>query len=1087
MSRASFYYLHPLLAGPIDMWPDHLDRIAAMRFDAVGIAPPFLPGASGDLFLTANHDRLDPRLGTGDAVAFLARLAQEAWDRRLRPMLDIVVDQVAAESLLAERARSWYHTDTDDEPPDPRRPPRQRGVARLLADGDLPDLAEWWAKRLIEWAGVGVAGFRCIRPHHLPTAWWREVIATVRTRHPDTRFMAWTLDLDPGESAALAACAFDLVVSCSRAWDYRTGGYAETVDRLAQIAPLIAMPEAPFDRRLSRAFPDSGRARRAADRALAFAASYGAGWLMPMGFEFGAARDMDSARDRPEEFARLVAEAPFDLATEIAAINERCLSSSGANATGSMRALSPPDAPAAAFLLADGAAGAHSARPRIVLVNASLDDPVRIPVAPLLTTSGLDGAVLDDDTESPPVGPDGVITIGPGDVRILRAAATPPIGRHALDVVEAAAAPRIAIEAVSPSVDDGRFPAKRLVGDMVEVSADLVSDGHERLAAALLWRAEDEPDWREVPMTPLGNDRWTGRFPLARLGRHLFTVLAWKDDFGTFAEELEKKHAAGVPIDLELEEGRLLISESAGHAEGGVGPALAVLAEKLGEADPQERRRLLLAPATANLMASARIRPHACRHPHNFPVEAERRAAEFASWYELFPRSQSGNTTRHGTFDDVIERLPAIRAMGFDVLYLPPIHPIGRVNRKGRDNSPHAAPDDPGSPYAIGSAEGGHDAIHPSLGTLDGFRRLRDAAAEHRLELALDFAVQCAPDHPWLSEHADWFVWRPDGSIRYSENPPKKYEDIVNVDFYAGSAVPSLWLGLRDIVLFWAGEGVRLFRVDNPHTKPLPFWEWMIAEVRARFPDAIFLAEAFTRPKLMYRLAKLGFSQSYTYFTWRNTKAELTEYLTELTATPVREFFRPHFFVNTPDINPVFLQTSGRPGFLIRAALGATLSGLLGVYNGFELCEARALPGREEYLSSEKYEIRAWDWQAPGNIIAEITRLNHIRRANPALQTHLGISFHNAGNDQILYYSKATPDLQNVVLVAVNLDPHSGQECDIEVPLWLWGLSDAASVAVEDLMDGHNFTWHGKVQHIGLDPAALPFAIWRIRPIAGTT
>jgi len=352
------------------------------------------------------------------------------------------------------------------------------------------------------------------------------------------------------------------------------------------------------------------------------------------------------------------------------------------------------------------------------------------------------------------------------------------------------------------------------------------------------------------------------------------------------------------------------------------------------------------------------------------------------------------------------------------------------------------------------------------------------------MELALDFAVQCAPDHPWLRQHPDWFDWRPDGSIRYAENPPKKYEDIVNVDFYAGSAVPSLWLALRDIVLLWAGEGVRLFRVDNPHTKPLPFWEWLIAEVRGKYPEAVFLAEAFTRPKLMYRLAKIGFSQSYTYFTWRNTKAELSEYMVELT-TNAREFFRPHFFVNTPDINPVFLQTSGRPGFLIRAALAATLSGLFGVYSGFELCEARAVPGREEYAASEKYEIRAWDWKAPGNIIAEITRLNQIRRANPALQTHLGVSFHNAFNDQILYFSKATPDRQNVVLVAVTLDPRYPQECDIEVPLWLWGLPDSAAVGVANLMGGDTFTMAGKMQHIRLDPAVMPFLIWRIRPVSG--
>jgi starch synthase (maltosyl-transferring) len=1084
MSKTCIYYLHPLLAGKIDMWGGQFDRIAAMGFDTVGIAPPFLSGASGDLFRIGDHERLDPRLGAGDAGLALARLAEEAGSRRLGLTLDVVVDQVAAEALLHGGLSAWYGIDTDDEPPDPRQPPRQPGVANLCVGAELSGLAASWARRLSEWASAGVGGFRCIRPHRPPATWWREVISAVRERHPDVLFMAWTPDLEATEARALGASGFDRVACCSGAWDYRTGGFAETVDCLAQIAPLITMPEAPFDRRLCRAFSDSSRARKAAGRALAFTAAYGAGWLMPMGFEFGATRHMDPARDRPEDFAHLVAEARFDLTAEIAAANARCASSLEAKSTGSVRALSPPDAPAAALLVADRSDATPGARPRVILVNASLDDPVRVPVAPLLTTSGLNGVVLGDDAGEP-VASDGAIMIGPGGVRILRAIATAPIGRPTLDVIEAAAAPRIAIEAVSPSVDEGRFPAKRLVGDIVEVSADLIADGHDRLAAALLWRAEDEPDWREAPMTPFDNDRWIGRFPITRIGRYLFTVLAWKDRFGNFADELERKHAASVPIVLELEEGRLLIAESAAQADCSAAPALAALAEKLAKAEPEEQRRLLLAPSTANLMALARIRPHASRHPVASPVEAERRAAGFASWYELFPRSQSGSTTRHGTFDDVIARLAAIQAMGFDVLYLPPIHPIGRINRKGRDNSPQAEPGEPGSPYAIGSTEGGHDAIHPCLGTLDDFRRLRDAAANHRLELALDFAIQCAPDHPWLREHPEWFVWRPDGSIRYAENPPKKYEDIVNVDFYAEGAVPSLWLALRDVVLFWAGEGIRLFRVDNPHTKPLPFWEWMIADVRARFPDAVFLAEAFTRPKLMYRLAKIGFSQSYTYFTWRNTKAELTEYMIELTTT-AREFFRPHFFVNTPDINPVFLQTSGRSGFLIRAALAATLSGLFGIYSGFELCEARALPGREEYANSEKYEIRAWDWEAPGNITAEITRLNHIRRANPALQTHLGITFHNAFNDQVLYYSKATGDLQNVVLVAVNLDPHFSQECDIEIPLWLWGLPDTAAVSVTDLMDNHSFTWYGKMQHIRLDPATLPFAIWRIRPLTGT-
>jgi starch synthase (maltosyl-transferring) len=462
-------------------------------------------------------------------------------------------------------------------------------------------------------------------------------------------------------------------------------------------------------------------------------------------------------------------------------------------------------------------------------------------------------------------------------------------------------------------------------------------------------------------------------------------------------------------------------------------------------------------------------------------VDADRIAARFASWYEIFPRSMSDDGQHHGTFRDVIRHLPRIRDMGFDVLYFPPIHPIGRVNRKGRNNAVKAAEGDPGSPYAIGSSEGGHDAIHPELGTLEDFLALREAAASHGLELALDFAIQCAPDHPWLARHREWFDWRPDGSLKYAENPPKKYEDIVNVAFYAPGAVPDLWVALCEVVLFWAEHGVRIFRVDNPHTKPLPFWEWLIAEVRADYPDAMFLAEAFTRPKVMHRLGKIGFTQSYTYFTWRNSKRELQEYLSELTTTPVCEFFRPNFFVNTPDINPPFLQTSGRAGFLIRAALAATLSGLWGVYSGFELCEADALPGREEYRDSEKYQIRAWDWQRPGNIVAEITALNRLRRRNPALHTPLGLSFLPAANDQVMFFEKATEDRGNVVLVAVSLDPFNPQSAAVELPLWKWRLPDSASVVAEDLMTGVATVWRGKWQTISLSPP-VPFNVWRVQP-----
>ncbi len=562
--------------------------------------------------------------------------------------------------------------------------------------------------------------------------------------------------------------------------------------------------------------------------------------------------------------------------------------------------------------------------------------------------------------------------------------------------------------------------------------------------------------------------------PCPEFGRWLFRVQAWRDVFATYRDELAKKTAAGLDVHLEVAEGRVLVAEAAERS-----PPLAATLAAL-DAQDATGSAILLSADLAAAMAKADPRPFSITSPVRL-IEADRGLARFASWYEIFPRSMSDDEGRHGTFDDVIRHLPRIRDMGFDVLYFPPISPIGRTNRKGRNNTLHPSPDDPGSPYAIGSEEGGHDAIHPQLGTLDDFRRLREAAANHGLEIALDFAIQCSPDHPWLRQHKRWFDWRPDGSLRYAENPPKKYEDIVNVDFYAPEAIPDLWVALCEVVLFWAQQGVRIFRVDNPHTKPLPFWEWLIGEVRAAHPGTIFLSEAFTRPKMMYRLAKLGFTQSYTYFTWRNTKRELTEYLTELSEGEPREFFRPNFFVNTPDINPPFLQTSGRAGFLIRATLAATLSGLWGVYCGFELCEATPLPGREEYLDSEKYQIRAWDWQRPGNIVPDIARLNRIRRLNPALQTHLGVTFLPADNDQVLFFEKATPDRSNVVLVAISLDPHAAQSAAIELPLWQWGLPDHATLACEDLLHDTQFTLTSKWQRATLTPQA-PCTIWRVRP-----
>ncbi|MFW9081458.1 alpha-1,4-glucan--maltose-1-phosphate maltosyltransferase [Pseudomonas sp. P2757] len=641
--------------------------------------------------------------------------------------------------------------------------------------------------------------------------------------------------------------------------------------------------------------------------------------------------------------------------------------------------------------------------------------------------------------------------------------------------------PRIAIEDVTPTLDGGQFAVKAIAGREVVVTSKVFADGHDKLAVRIRWREEGEQTWQTEVMADQGNNGWQGQFSPERMGRYLFLIEAWIDQFASFQYELEKKHAAAVPVSLELQEGRTMVQQAAERSEGQLSEQLAALHHELSGLLETEQVALFLHPQSAQLMAEADHRTYLSVSPE-FPLDVERQLAEFASWYELFPRSITDDPARHGTFNDVHSRLPMIQDMGFDVLYFTPIHPIGRSHRKGRNNSLTAGPDDPGSPYAIGSEEGGHEAIHSQLGTREDFRRLVAAAADHGLEIALDFAIQCSQDHPWLKQHPGWFNWRPDGTIKYAENPPKKYQDIVNVDFYAPDAIPSLWIELRDIVIGWVEEGVKIFRVDNPHTKPLPFWQWLIADVRALHPEVIFLAEAFTTPAMMARLGKVGYTQSYTYFTWRNTKAELATYLTELNESPWRECYRPNFFVNTPDINPAFLHESGRAGFLIRAALATMGSGLWGMYSGYELCEAAPVPGKEEYLDSEKYEIRVRDFNAPGNIIAEIAQLNRIRRQNPALHTHLGLTIYNAWNDNILYFGKRSADGSNFILVAVNLDPHNAQEANFELPLWEMGLPDDATTHGEDLMSGHRWDWHGKYQFMRLDPAQQPFSIWRITP-----
>jgi starch synthase (maltosyl-transferring) len=680
----------------------------------------------------------------------------------------------------------------------------------------------------------------------------------------------------------------------------------------------------------------------------------------------------------------------------------------------------------------------------------------------------------------------------PLTLRVFRGHATPlqPVARRGKAAREAdekrlleLAHNRLVIERVYPELDCGRHAVKRVAGDVVEVEADVFCDGHDKIAACISYRAQDETAWREAPMAFVDNDRWGGRFPVQRNCRYFYTIEAWRDLFESWRAEVMKKHDAGLDVGLELSEGRGLIERAEQQADRTDRPALQALRDELAaqQGDQGALLHRMLSADVRALMSRAGIRTNASRYAPELQVFVDRPLAKFAAWYEMFPRSQSGDPNRHGTFDDVIERLPYVQNLGFDVLYFTPIHPIGRANRKGRNNTLTPGPHDPGSPYAIGSEAGGHDALHPELGTFEDFHRLVGAAHAHGLEIALDFAIQCSPDHPWIKDHPEWFDWRPDGTIRYAENPPKKYEDIVNVHFYRG-ALPSIWYALRDVVLFWIGHGVKIFRVDNPHTKPVPFWTWLIREVLDRHPDVILLAEAFTRPKMMRQLAKVGFTQSYSYFTWRNTKQELTEYLIELTQGEAKEYMRPNFFANTPDINPVYLQTSGRAGFQARLVLAATLSTVYGIYNGFELCEGTPIPGREEYLDSEKYEIKAWDYDRPGNIRDYIARINRIRRDNPALQEFANLRFYNAWNDNIIYYGKMSTAKDNIVLIAVNLDPHHAQAANFEVPLWELNLPDWADLEIEDLFTGNRFVWHGKVQHVWLDPNVNPCAIWRVTP-----
>ena len=641
---------------------------------------------------------------------------------------------------------------------------------------------------------------------------------------------------------------------------------------------------------------------------------------------------------------------------------------------------------------------------------------------------------------------------------------------------------RVVIENVEPEIDSGLFPIKRVVGEKVVVHADIFADGHDSLSASLLYKSPSDNTWIEVPMLFIENDRWEGTFTVEEVGNYKYKLIGWINYFRTWQRDIQKKAEANQEVSVDKLQGIEYINAALQKAPEKDKNALQEFADLLQINEHKDDViSLVMNSELSTLMSKYSDRLFATEYEKELAVVVDRKRARFSAWYEIFPRSCVAQSGTEGTFKDCANLIPEIAKMGFDVLYLPPIHPIGSTNRKGKNNTLSANPGDVGSPWAIGSDEGGHKAVHPSLGTMEDFESFLDTAKDFGIEIAMDIAFQCSPDHPYIKEHPEWFKWRQDGTIHYAENPPKKYEDIVPLNFDTEDW-QNLWNELKSIVVFWIDKGVRIFRVDNPHTKSFAFWEWLIKEIKREYPDVIFLAEAFTRPKVMYRLAKLGFTQSYTYFAWRNTKWELTQYIHEIMKTEVREFFRPSFWPNTPDILPEHLQFGGRPAFMMRFVLAATLSSNYGIYGpAFDLGITDALPGKEEYRYSEKYEIKKWQWEQPGHLRDFIARVNKIRKDNPSLQEMWNLEFLEVDNEYLLFYGRATEDLTNILLIVVNLDPYHKQSGWVKVPIQQLGIESGQSYLVHDLLGDGKYIWQGEKNYVELDPRESPAHIFLVR------
>jgi starch synthase (maltosyl-transferring) len=646
---------------------------------------------------------------------------------------------------------------------------------------------------------------------------------------------------------------------------------------------------------------------------------------------------------------------------------------------------------------------------------------------------------------------------------------------------------RVVIENVRPEIDGARFPITRTPGELIVVSADIFGDGHDVVDAALEYRRDGEREWQQVPMELVTNDRWEGQFRAGEVGNYVYTLRGWVDSFKTWSHDLVKRADAGQDLSLHLLTGGKFLTEAGKRASAADADRLNILTGRLAKIAGTDGKGAVAFSEGEDLIALMglyRDRSADTVYGRELRCRVDRSRARFSTWYEMFPRSCTSSAELPGTLRDCAAQVEYVADMGFDVLYLPPIHPIGVTERKGKNNSTTPAASDPGSPWAIGSKDGGHKAIHAELGTLADLKALREKAERHGIELALDIAFQCSPDHPYVKEHREWFRSRPDGSVQYAENPPKKYQDIYPLDFET-THYAELAEELKSVVMYWIEQGIRIFRVDNPHTKPFGFWEWMIGEVNSRHPEVIFLAEAFTRPKVMYQLAKLGFTQSYTYFAWKNTKAELTEYFTEITQPPVSDFFRPNLWPNTPDILNEYLQKGGRPAFIARLVLAATLGANYGIYGpAFELGENKPVrEGSEEYLDSEKYQVRVWDRDDPKSLKPLIRRLNGIRRDSIALQSNVNVQFHPVDNPQLIAYSKTSEDRGDKILVVVNLDPFNRQMGFIDVVLKEFRLAAGESYVMHDLLTDKKFVWQGSRNYVELNPVVLPAHVFRVEPL----